>query len=63
MIVETCQRWTLGREHRRPAGEVIRPSEYEVVELYDDATARAFVALHHYAASYPAARFRFGLYR
>lgn len=34
MIIETVQRWTLGREYRRPAGELIRPSEYDV-ELLD----------------------------
>lgn len=31
MITETCQRWTEGRESRRPAGEVIRTSSYGTV--------------------------------
>jgi hypothetical protein len=56
------QRW---REHRslyRPAGEVIRPSEYEV-ELLPEAEAKSFCLLHHYAHSYPVSVARFGLYR
>lgn len=35
---------------------------FEVAAIEDDTTARAFVERHHYSASYPAARFRFGLY-
>ena len=31
--------------------------------LPDDATAKAFVREHHYSGSYPAARWRFGLFR
>lgn len=57
-----CQRWELGRDSRRPAGELIRTSEYDVIEI-DELTAKRFIALHHYSHSYPAARFRFGLYR
>jgi len=34
-----------------------------VAELPDDAAAKAFVLEHHYSASYPAARWRFGLFR
>lgn len=34
-----------------------------MVAIGDDHTARAFVEQHHYSGSYPAARFRFGLYR
>lgn len=56
------QRWRAGRDSYRPAGEVIRPSDYEVAEL-DEGGAKAFVVHHHYSRSYPAARFRFGLYR
>ncbi len=57
------QRW---REHRtsyRPAGEPIATARYDVGEIGDDTEPKAFVAMHHYAASYPAARRRFGLYR
>lgn len=56
------QRWEQGRHSYRPAGETIRTTEYEVAELLDDTTPKAFVLEHHYAASYPAARRRFGLH-
>jgi hypothetical protein len=55
------QRWRERRDLYRPAGEVIQPSRYDVEPL-DEATAKAFVVAHHYSGSYPAARFRFGLY-
>lgn len=42
---------------------MIRPSEYEIAEIPDDTTARNFVLANHYAKTYPAARFRAGLYR
>lgn len=59
----TNQRWTHRRDSYRPAGEVIRTALYDVAPIPDDATARAFVERHHYSATYPAARFRYGLYR
>lgn len=62
MFDDTCQRWLMGRDSRRPAGEPIRTAEYEVLESDSDADARAFVEQHHYSRSYPAARFRFHLY-
>lgn len=63
LLTNDTQRWH-GREPRwRPAREVIDPRCYEVAEIPDDTTARGFVEQHHYSASYPAARFRFGLYR
>jgi len=34
-----------------------------VAEIQDDTTARMFVCEHHYSGTYPAARFRAGLYR
>jgi hypothetical protein len=58
-----AQRWRDGRASYRPRGEPIATSRYEVAGIGGDATARAFVAAHHYAQSYPAARHRFGLYR
>lgn len=57
------QRWRLGRDSYRPAGEPIETRRYEVAALLDDATPRAFVEAHHYSGSYVAARRRFGLYR
>lgn len=56
------QRWNDRRDSYRPNGEPIRTQEYDIVELKDDATAKDFVVRHHYSASYPAARFRYGLY-
>lgn len=57
------QRWRERRDSYRPAGEVIDPRGYEVEPIADDSTAKRFVLAHHYAGTYPAARFRFGLYR
>ena len=57
------QRWNARRARYRPAGETIRTTDFEVAPIADDATAKAFVVAHHYAGTYPAARFRYGLYR
>lgn len=57
------QRWLERRAIFRKPGEQIVPSEYDVVSIADDTTAKAFVLTHHYSVCYPAARFRFGLYR
>ncbi|HKB35757.1 MAG TPA: hypothetical protein VKD72_04840 [Gemmataceae bacterium] len=56
------QRWRSGRDSYRLPDEVIRPAEYDVAELPDDTMAKAFVLEHHYSGSYPAARWRFGLF-
>lgn len=56
------QRWRLQRTSYRPAGETIKTSDYEVSALDGDTEAKAFILSHHYAGSYPAARFRFGLH-
>lgn len=63
MITTTVQRWRDGQDRHRPAGEVIRTSDYEVAPIQSDNIARAFICAHHYSGTYPAARFRFGLYR
>jgi len=63
VIVDQVRRWTLGRESWRPAGELIRPSEYDLVRIESAAEARAFVKLHHYAATASSTAHRFGLYR
>lgn len=57
------QRWRDRRNFFRRPDEQIRTARYEVVELLDDATAKAFVQQHHYSGTYPAARVRVGLYR
>lgn len=56
------QRWNEGRSSYRPAGEVIQTSDYDVEPIFDDKEPKAFVERHHYSGTYPAARFRFGLY-
>lgn len=58
-----CQRWTERRASYRPAGEVINTREHEVVEMSDDARPKGFIVEHHYSGTYPAARWRFGLFR
>ncbi len=63
MIAAHAQRWRDRRDSYRPAGETIRTLDYEVAAIADDNTPKAFVVRHHYSATYPAARFRFGLYR
>lgn len=62
MITAVAQRWRDRRDRYRPAGEPIATHRYEVAAIPDDRTARGFVERHHYSGSYPAARFRFGLY-
>ena len=57
------QRWTRGRDSYRVPSEVIKTRLYEVEPISDDTTARAFITQHHYSGTYPAARFRVGLYR
>jgi hypothetical protein len=57
------QRWRQGQDTYRPPDEPIRTTEYDVTELPDDTAAKTFVLEHHSSASYPAARWRFGLLR
>jgi hypothetical protein len=57
------QRWFRRQDSYRPPAETIQTRAYEVAAIPDDRTAKAFVCKHHYSGTYPAARFRFGLYR
>lgn len=57
-----CQRWEHRRARFKPAGERINTRAHEVAAL-DELPAKAFVLEHHYSGTFPAARFRFGLYR
>ena len=57
-----CQRWRKRRDSYRPAGEPIDTTKYGV-EVIEEKAAKAFVIGHHYSASYPASRFRAGLFR
>lgn len=56
------QRWRFRRTSYRPPNEVIDTARYEVAPLPGDLVAKQFILTHHYARSYVAARFRFGLY-
>lgn len=61
--VDFSQRWRARRESYRPAGEVIATQDYNVALMPHDAEAKDFVVAHHYSGTYPAARWRAGLYR
>lgn len=63
MIAAECQRWVEGVETRRPAGELIRTSEYEVAPIALAGEARVFVETHHYAKRCSSLAHRLGLYR
>jgi hypothetical protein len=63
METNVSQRWRDGRSTFRPPGEVINPREYEIERMEGDAEAKRFVCRMHYSGSYPASRFRYGLYR
>lgn len=62
MKTDSVQRWRNGRASYRPAREVITTSDFEVAAIESDRIAKDFVTTHHYSGSYPAARFRYGLY-
>lgn len=56
-----CQRWRSRRPSwRRTSEGGFDPSRYHVTAIADP-PARDFVASHHYARTYPAARLRYGL--
>jgi hypothetical protein len=62
MPIPLNQRWLFRRDKYRPAGETIRTADYSV-EPIGETAAKDFVVMHHYSGTYPAARFRFGLFR
>lgn len=57
------QRWRERLDTYRRPDETINPLRYEVAPIDEDKIAKSFVQAHHYSGTYPAARFRFGLYR
>lgn len=61
METDICQRWHSKRASYRPAGETIKPKNFEVVEIKRE-IAKSFIEEHHYSGSFPAARSCFGLY-
>lgn len=62
MIDDGTQLWRDGRPCF-PGREVVSTRALEVEVLRDDATAKAFVARHHYSGTFPAARERLALRR
>jgi hypothetical protein len=62
VIIDFCQRFTERRESRRPAGELIRTSEYDV-ELMVPRVAKRFVRTHHYLGTTSPTAHAMGLYR
>lgn len=62
MLTDVVQRWSSGIPRWRPAREVVDTRRLEVASIDADGPAKAFVVEHHYEGTYPAARFRFGLY-
>ena len=59
----TEQRWNRGREVWAAQHDLFRPVEWGVQPIESDREAGDFVRAHHYSGSFPAARFRVGLYR
>lgn len=62
MISGVCSRWWRRCARYRPAGEVVDVSRYEVSLHARHAPLKAFVEEHHYAGTWPATRFAFGLH-
>lgn len=59
-----CQRWQDRRSSWRHVSEGgFDRRRYDVVELLDDTTPRAYVERHHYSGTYPAAARRYGLFQ
>jgi len=58
---QRCQRWRARKAVYRHIGEAFDPSRYAVAPV-EERPAREFVCEHHYAGSYPAARYRVGLF-
>lgn len=61
MIVDRSQRWRERRSLFAADRETVDPRRY-VVEAIEHQAARAFVAEHHYLASWPAAQLAVGLF-
>ncbi|HEX7095666.1 MAG TPA: hypothetical protein VF183_07270 [Acidimicrobiales bacterium] len=59
----TEQRWNERRSRFVTPSHRFDPKGFLVIETDSDTLARRFVEEHHYSGSYPAARFRFCLYR
>jgi len=62
MLTNGSQRWRDRRDSYRRPDEQIQTRRFDVALIENDKTAKSFVEQHHYSASYPVARRRFGLY-
>lgn len=62
MLPDGNQRWSQQKSTYRPPTEVIKTADYEVAVLTTDKAAKTFIQEHHYSGTYPASRFRFGLF-
>lgn len=60
-LTQQCLRWKARRHSHRPAGEPFDPGRYGV-EAIEEEDAKAFIVSNHYSGSYPAARFRVGVF-
>ncbi|TAL65843.1 MAG: hypothetical protein EPN79_11890 [Burkholderiaceae bacterium] len=60
-IGQVCQRWNKRRATYRPTGEPFDPSRCSVQPI-EEAQAKTFVVSMHYSGTYPAARFRAGVF-
>lgn len=56
-----CQRWNRRRSSYRPAGEPFDPSHASVQPI-EESAAKEYVVSMHYSGTYPAARFRAGVF-
>jgi len=60
-LTQQCLRWNAKRHRHRPAGEPLQTERY-TVEPIEERDAKRFTLEHHYSGSYPAARFRAGMF-
>ncbi len=63
MSIDRSQRWRDKHNMFVKPNRCFDPRGFDVVPISQDKLAKAFVTRHHYSGSYPAARFRFGLYQ
>lgn len=61
MITARERRWTERRAAWAPEHTLFDPSLHSV-EVISESVAKAFIIKHHYSGTYPAARFRVGLF-
>lgn len=60
-LTERCLRWNARRFRHRPAGEPLQTEKYSVAPI-EERLAKDFIIRNHYSGTYPAARFRAGMF-